>query len=131
MTTTWTLNTDTALETLNCYLCGVIFAMPEPLKQRRREDSKSFWCPNGHEQHFTETEAARLRKQLERAQSAATAARDQADAAERSNRALRGVVTRERKRVGRGLCPCCNRTFQDLARHMAGQHPDFAESGPS
>lgn len=131
MTITWTLTTDTALETLDCYLCGVIFAMPEELKQRRREDGRSFWCPCGHEQHFTETEAQRLRKQLKRAQSAATAARDQADAAERSNRALRGVVTRERKRVGRGLCPCCNRTFQDLARHMAGQHPDFAESGPS
>lgn len=29
--------------------------------------------------------------------------------------------------VGAGVCPCCNRTFKNLARHMAGQHPGFTE----
>lgn len=26
---------------------------------------------------------------------------------------------------------CCNRSFKDLARHMAGQHPDYADGGES
>lgn len=27
------------------------------------------------------------------------------------------------------VCPCCNRTFQNVARHIAGQHPDYADLG--
>jgi hypothetical protein len=34
-------------------------------------------------------------------------------------------MTRIKKRVAAGVCPCCNRSFKDLARHMAGQHPDY------
>jgi hypothetical protein len=30
--------------------------------------------------------------------------------------------------VANGVCPCCNRTFQNLARHMAGKHPDYEEA---
>jgi hypothetical protein len=28
--------------------------------------------------------------------------------------------------VKHGVCPCCKRTFENLARHMKGQHPTFA-----
>jgi hypothetical protein len=24
-----------------------------------------------------------------------------------------------------GVCPCCNRTFQQLARHMKAKHPGY------
>jgi hypothetical protein len=27
------------------------------------------------------------------------------------------------------VCPCCNRTFQALARHMNSKHPTYAD-GP-
>lgn len=27
-------------------------------------------------------------------------------------------------RIGAGICPCCNRTFSQLARHMQSKHPD-------
>ncbi|HEX9950777.1 MAG TPA: hypothetical protein VGB53_03340 [Rubricoccaceae bacterium] len=43
--------------------------------------------------------------------------------AERQKRraaAQKGAHTRTKKRIAAGVCPCCNRTFQDLARHMAG-----------
>ena len=29
-------------------------------------------------------------------------------------------------RVGHGVCPCCNRTFGDLYRHMSTKHPGYA-----
>jgi hypothetical protein len=25
------------------------------------------------------------------------------------------------------VCPCCNRTFSNLQRHMAHKHPQFAK----
>jgi hypothetical protein len=30
------------------------------------------------------------------------------------------------KRVGNGVCPCCNRTFEDLARHMKVKHREYS-----
>lgn len=32
---------------------------------------------------------------------------------------------RLRKRASAGVCPCCNRTFSQLARHMQTKHPTF------
>lgn len=116
---------------VSCYLCGVDFAMSDDLHSRRRSDGRSFWCTNGHEQHFTETDAQRLAKvqrQLQDARTLQTHLRDQRDAAERSASAYKGQVTRIKKRVGNGVCPCCKRSFVNLQRHMAGQHPNFADS---
>lgn len=30
------------------------------------------------------------------------------------------------RRIAAGVCPCCRRSFTDLARHMSSQHPDYA-----
>lgn len=124
-----------------CCNCHITFAMPEDLKRRCIEDgaNATFYCPLGHAQHYTRSEVQKLRDKLadekwrreaaqasaEAAQASARAAIDQADAAERSARAYKGAATRIRRRVANGVCPCCNRTFADLARHMAGQHPGF------
>ncbi len=48
------------------------------------------------------------------------------EATERQLSATRGVVTRIKNRVGHGVCPCCNRTFGDLYRHMSTKHPGYA-----
>lgn len=118
-----------------CGECGILFGMPDDFLTQRKRDGKTFYCPNGHGRHYSETEAQRLKKQLERAQqnyeymrNSRDAARDQADSAERSRRALKGVVTRQRNRAAAGVCPVdgCHRHFQNLQRHIAGQHPDFA-----
>ena len=49
-------------------------------------------------------------------------------AAERSAAAYKGHLTRVKRRVGNGVCPCCNRTFKNLADHMTTKHPDYAGS---
>jgi hypothetical protein len=123
------------LETIACHRCGVLFALPEKLLNRARSDpERTFYCPNGHSAHFPgETEEDRLRRCLksEREWAARLASeRDQLKASERAQRAAKTRAQRERdrerKRVGNGVCPCCNRTFVNLARHMAGQHPEHA-----
>ena len=52
--------------------------------------------------------------------------RDRKEAAQRQASAFKGVVTRTKNRIAGGACPCCNRTFQNLARHMATKHSDYA-----
>ena len=117
-----------------CYKCHVVFAMPKDLQERARDRGETFYCPLGHGQVYSTTEVAKLKAKLAREQEWRTraeirerAARDQADAATRSARAYKGQVTKIRKRVGNGVCPCCNRTFANVARHMTTQHPDFKD----
>lgn len=123
---------------VDCCNCGVVFGLAEGHLRQLRQTGEWFYCPNGHRQHYTETDADRLRKQLALAERQRDAARanathfqDQAEATERVLRATRGQVTKLRKRVANGVCPCCNRTFANLARHMAGQHPDFQAEATS
>ena len=125
----------TTLETLSCGTCGIPFAMPEDMHDKARKTGESFWCPNGHNISYHQSENAKLQRQLadaqrqrDNARAAYDRERDRAASAERSASAYKGQVTRIRKRVGNGVCPCCNRTFANVGRHMATQHPDYAQS---
>lgn len=115
-----------------CINCSIRWGVSKLFDRQRRGDKKSFYCPNGHPQAYTESEADRLRKALETSkqqnamwQDDARQQRQRAEAAERSASAQRGVVTRLKNRAAAGVCPCCNRTFVNLQRHMAGKHPTF------
>ena len=123
------------IEALNCGACRVLFGMERSQHADLQRTGDWFWCPNGHKIHYGENETQRLRDQLarekheaEQARADATYQRERRQQADRSAAAQRGLVTKIKKRVAHGVCPCCKRTFQDLARHMAGQHPTFAES---
>jgi hypothetical protein len=124
----FTVDTTETLEALSCCNCGVLFAFPVSLVSARRKDGQNFWCPNGHRQLFTETEADRLRKRLAAAEASVTSWRDQARAAEGSLRATRGQLTRARNRQKAGVCPVdgCKRHFENLQRHIATKHPEMA-----
>lgn len=114
-----------------CYKegCNCLFAMTLDMNNRRRADHKSFYCPNGHSQCYQgETEVAKLKRQLGDANSTVEWQRANRLRAERQAAAARGQVTKIKKRVGNGVCPCCNRTFSNMARHMQMQHPDFKKA---
>lgn len=120
----------TELVTETCCACGLLFAMPTRFEQALRDSGDSFYCPAGHKQFYGSNT---LQKRLERAEQSAKWERARADSAKReaqraemSRRAYKGMLTKTKKRVAAGVCPCCNRTFQNLARHMAGQHPRWA-----
>lgn len=112
-----------------CGTCGVVWGMPETFLDARRQDGEWWYCPNGHKWHWSgETVEVRLRRQLEHTKDSLASARAARDQAQASLRATKGVVTKMRKRVGNGVCPCCKRTFKDLARHMESQHPTFKDA---
>jgi hypothetical protein len=108
------------LTTTRCW-CGVHLAVPSGLYDEARRSGRGIYCPLGHTFVYSDTTA----KQLARAEGRLQATRDLLRAEERSHAATRGHLTRQKKRVAAGVCPCCHRTFQQLARHMATKHPDF------
>jgi hypothetical protein len=112
------------LTVVQCW-CGIRHAIPVELDRQARDNGKTVYCPLGHSWVYKETRADELERELRQAQQRQRATRDLLDAEQRSHSATRGHLTRTRKRAAAGVCPCCQRTFQNVARHVATKHPDF------
>jgi hypothetical protein len=115
------------LQVTKCAECGCYFGVPNGFLNDRQQDKRAFYCPNGHELSYRQSEAEKLRLERDRLQQLLAQKDDEIRDLENRRRAAVGQVTRLRNRVGHGVCPCCNRTFQNLGRHMANEHPDFAK----
>lgn len=117
---------------LHCSECSVAFGLTNQFIATRRRDRKNFYCPNGHSQWYpgktAEQEAKELRARLEAARKTQDHLRSEADHQAAVARGYKGALTKVKKRVGNGVCPCCNRQFVDVAAHMATKHPDYADS---
>lgn len=118
---------------VRCASCDVVFGMTATLHENRKSDGKSFFCTNGHSLSYGDTEADKLRRERDRLKQQVAERDDRIqraiqreEAALRQRNAARGQVTKIKNRVGHGVCPCCNRTFSDLARHMNSKHPTYA-----
>jgi hypothetical protein len=120
-----------------CASCSMPFAPLNDFVQRRRVDGKDFYCPAGHVNVFTKTDLEKLREenrrlaeQVEVERRRRELERSTADSRIRGLKIQKGKVEarlrRTETRVRAGVCPHCNRTFQQLARHMQAKHPDVA-----
>ncbi|HEV8211638.1 MAG TPA: hypothetical protein VGP77_16040 [Vicinamibacterales bacterium] len=130
--TTLTLQTETEFFIESCFACGCQFAMTTDFKDNRMRLKDTFYCPAGHAQHYTGKSDKELRREAEARERAAL---DQLQAAEAENRRIKREAAAERKaaaaeqtrlaqRARGGACPCCGRSFVQLARHMASKHPE-------
>lgn len=131
MTVTYT----EVLTPLTCGECSIPFAIPKDRLTDLQRTGRSFWCPNGHKISYSDDENTRLRAQLDQAKADAGWQRRMRESADRRAdheaaraRGYKGALTKTKRRVGNGVCPCCNRSFVNLARHMAGQHPDYGDA---
>lgn len=106
----------------DCAACGVVFGIPQDLEKRRRSDFKSFYCPNGHDLVFS---GKSDEQKLKDAEAREVALRDQLDASIRDAEAARAALLRDRSRIANGVCPCCNRSFENVRRHMETKHPEY------
>lgn len=115
--------------TEQCCSCGMPFAMTAEFRRKKLENKgAAFYCPAGHAQHYIgKTEAQKLREQNERLQRNLEAESGRAMMIERERDNVRRQAARMRNRIQNGVCPCCNRTFPNLAAHMRSKHSDFGE----
>lgn len=124
------------LKVMCCPTCGIIYAIPERLRARAKElggRQRVWFCPNGHELGYSgrseaQTERERAEKaaaQVRWAEQRLRAERELREDTERRLSAQKGQTTKARKRAAAALCPCCNRSFVQLRRHMETKHPDY------
>ena len=106
---------------VSCW-CGLKHAIPNDLNRALdRRTIDHVCCPLGHQYISSDpNEVMELKAQVSNL-------RESRDLAWRSQAATKGHMTRLKKRVVAGVCPCCNKTFQDLAKHMKGQHPEYVK----
>jgi len=111
-----------------CCNCGMSFGLPVDYRKRRINDHQTFYCPNGHGQSYKgESEAERLKRQLEWEQGRVKRLENSLEIEQRSVSAYKGQVTKLKKRAAAGICPCCNRQFTNMASHMKTKHPNFIQ----
>ena len=121
-----------------CYTCKVQHSIPKTLYEAamQRRGSMQIYCPNGHtwvyksdrqisEDEKVRLERDRLKQQVVQKDDEISKQRELRYAEERRVTAYRAVVTRTKNRIASGVCPCCNRTFENLHRHMATKHKDY------
>lgn len=112
--------------------CGTHFALERAFHKGVKEHGTDFYCPRGHKISYFESDNQKLKKQLEekerrieferRARQSAEKARD---SALRSAASVKGKLKAQNERIKAGVCPCCKRTFKQLARHMECKHPNW------
>lgn len=113
------------LESRTCGTCGIPFAAPDYFWSQRKRDGEGYYCPNGHSWIFTETEAARLKKEVDQLRNDLEWQKGRVAVKERELIAQKGLTTKAKKalaRVDNGVCPKCNRHFVNVERHMKTKH---------
>jgi hypothetical protein len=116
--------------TIECYKCGVVFAVDAKLESNWRRDKTQFFCPNGHGQSYIESEADRLRKQLADAQRDRDWQKQRAETLNEKLDKQKKAATLLKKRVNCGVCPHCQRTVRQMAAHIKSKHPEALERRP-
>jgi hypothetical protein len=128
-----TIDVSVNLVTETCCVptCGILFAVPEDWQRARRRDHTNFYCPNGHHQaYLSKTKEEQLRDQLTAANKSLEYHQQRGDRLEdananlkNSNRALRGVATKLKRKAATGECGFCHAQFADVAAHVEAEHP--------
>lgn len=123
----------TNLTGMVCPECGVTYAIPTALQQAARAAGHrkiTWYCPNGHNLGYNdnskaELEAERLASNLQWERDRAGRLSADLDQTKARLSAQKGATTRAKRRHAAALCPCCNRSFVQLRRHMEAKHPDY------
>lgn len=121
---------ELTIQATECGECGVVFGLGSAFVKNRLNDHKAFYCPNGCNVSWSgpskvEQERDAARSLAEREGIRRRRAEAEAEHQRRSAAAQKGWNTRIRNRIANGVCPCCNRSFENVRRHMTTQHPDF------
>lgn len=119
------------LVTATCPSCQMVHAFPRALYDRAQEAKPNYtlYCPAGHAWHYRgESDADREKRLRQRAEQQIAQARDEARDAQAARERAERALKRHKKRSAAGTCPCCQRTFANMAQHMKTQHPEFVKT---
>ena len=127
-------NYNLTFKLIECCECKAPFMMTSSAVSRLKTSKGDFWCPYCKQVQgwYGNNKEDVLKKQLEAEKRGRELAEHQAERAREHERHAKNVAraqkaakTRIKNRIKNGVCPCCNRTFQNL--HKQHQHPEYAK----
>lgn len=119
---TYTKLVSFTIEEVECCSCGHVIFMTDDFMTRRKRDHNSWYCiACGTNQSWRgESDIDKIRRERD-------AYKQREETIRADLEATRKKMERLNKRVTRGVCPCCNRTFKQLATHMKNKHPELVK----
>jgi hypothetical protein len=121
-----------------CCQCGChVWLTPSHYQAAMEGRSKiPFHCGYGHQQHFCDEDDAFTKLQRERNRLVQQMAEREDriaqltrlnDKVSGENKKLQAEAKKTKRRISHGTCPCCHRTFSQLAKHMTIKHPEYVQ----
>lgn len=106
-----------------CPVCGIHYAIDKTVMDYKfglpADDNQMVWyCPNGHNLIFRESDLDRQRRRAERAEQEQARLADELRLSEKREKKLK-------RRSAAAMCPCCKRSFSNMLRHIKHMHPEF------
>ena len=124
-----TITKEIALEIDSCCVCGIVHAIPKELRDHCYNNGGRWYCPNGHHIGWSEAHSKKasdqMREEVARLKSKVSLKDERIESLNRSLSAQQGQITKIKNRIANGVCPCCNRSFANLARHITVKHPNY------
>ena len=102
--------------------CDQTFGMHRRFYDLTHRTGQTWYCPKGHPRAWR---GRTTEQKLKDAEAEKVHLHDQLRAAVAEAEKRRQQLLRDRQRYAAGVCPCCNRSFPGLARHIASKHPDY------
>lgn len=130
------VNVLVSLTEINCGECGGTYAINERYRELQQEQGGTWNCPyckcgwgysDNNDNSRLKKEKAKLEKRLQMEKNRREAAENESKHHKNVARSEKAAKTRIKNRIKNGVCPCCNRTFQNLASHMQNKHPDYVK----
>jgi uncharacterized protein (UPF0212 family) len=118
---------EITIEIRKCPVCGVYYGLDKDYYDKKYENNGSWYCPNGHSIVFTKSQPDVLKQQVKDLENRLAAQKAHTESIKRSRSAIKGQLTKAKKRIGAGVCPCCNRQFSNLREHMGHMHPEYKD----
>lgn len=126
MVTSVAISVEVTLTSVNCGKCGGTYAINERYRQRQEENAGTWNCPYCQVGWgYVESELSKVQKRLEDEKRRHLLTLSRVNEVTASLNATKALATRHAnklKRVQAGVCPECNRSFQNLKRHMQTKH---------
>ena len=122
------MEVSTVLCQITCGVCGGVYAILERYRQHKAEQGGYWHCPYCQNTWGFSKEVSLIEKAQREARTANDMlARERAEHEQTtmSLRAHKAAKTRLKNRIANGICPCCNRYFKNLHKHIKTEHPKF------
>lgn len=111
-----------------CGTCAVWHTIPEVVFDTCYKEGGYWHCPNGHSRGYRTGEDKRkedaIRQERDRLKQDAARLQDELAAERKRAEDAEKKALHTKRRALAGVCPCCNRTFLNMQRHMKSKHPN-------